>query len=81
MIDRPHRRLHGADRGVTTHAGWTRTLKLAAGMTAITAHVRMRSIELKPGAEMIERLLCRCGREECSKQQPTGREEESPWYQ
>lgn len=54
--------LHGANRGMAAYTGRTRALKPGAGMTAITGHVDMCTVKLKPGAEMVERLLCRCGR-------------------
>ena len=62
MIDGFRSCLHGADRGVAAHTGRTRALKLGAGMTAITGHVGMCTVKLKPRAEMVERLLCRCSR-------------------
>ena len=62
MIDRSCSRLNGADRGMATYTSWTRALELGAGMTAITGHVGMCTVKLKPGAEMVERLLCRRGR-------------------
>lgn len=57
MIDRFRRRLHCADRRVAAHACRARALELAANMAAIATDIGMRVVEVKPGAEMIERFL------------------------
>ena len=79
MIHRPRGRLHGANRGVTTDTSRIRALERAAGMASITTYIGMCTVKLKPGAEMIEWCLCRCGRKGCSKQQVAGgKRENSP---
>lgn len=53
------RRLHRTDRRMTADTRRIRTLELAARVAAVAAHIGMSAIQLKPGTEVIERLLRR----------------------
>ena len=57
MIDGFCGRLDGAHSGVTTDAGWIRSLERAAGVATLAGHVRVRPIEDKARREMVEWLL------------------------
>lgn len=59
MIDGFRRCLHGSDRRMTADTGRIRALELAARVAAVAAHVGMGAIQLEPGTEVIEGLLCR----------------------
>ncbi len=57
VVDGFRGRLHRADRRVTAHAGRIGPLERAAGMTALTGDVGVRSVQHEPGGEMIECIL------------------------
>ncbi len=59
---------------MTTRTVRDRSLEYATGMTPLTGHRQVSTVEWKPGAEVIKILLCTglgtCGAGDCDEQEP-----------
>lgn len=66
MANRLHRGEYGSDLRMAACANGPGALEYAASVASVAADILVRTVEVKSGTEMIERLLCRRGR---SKQQ------------
>lgn len=65
MSDRFGRRLHRADPRMAGNACSTCAFEGTARMAVVAANAGMSTIQLKPGTEVVKRLLCFRRRREC----------------